>query len=116
MGRVYENSCQDSATNFKVAHLLTVPKRTVILSSWYFMTLHNIPGENYTSNEDGAFHIIPTKEYPYYSPHHISYSSSSAATNKLQRITIEPAVESSWFFNSKIQPRDTYCVCISYIK
>ena len=105
MGRVYENSCQDAANNFKVAHLLTVPRRTIILSSSYFMTLHNIPGENYTSNEDGAFHIIPTKEYPYYSPHHISYSSSSAATNKLQRITIEPAVESSWFFNSKIQPK-----------
>ena len=105
MGRVYENSCQDSANNYKVAHLLTVPKRTIILSSGYLMTLHNIPGENYTSNEDGAFHIIPTKEYPYYSPHHISFSSTSAASNKLQRITIEPAVDSSWFFNSKIQPK-----------
>ena len=87
-----------------MAHLLTYPRRTAILSSGYVTVFDNIPGVYPSSNEEGVFHTIPSKEYPYYSPHHVSYSSSSAAMNKLQRATIEPTVESSWFFESSIRP------------
>ena len=104
MGRVFENVSSHVTSNFNVAHLLRYPSRTVILSSGYVATFENIPGICPSSNEDNVFHIIPSKEYPYYSPHHVSYTSSSAAKNKLQRATMEPTVESSWFFESAIRP------------
>ena len=105
MGCVYESTIQKSTNNLNLAHLLTVPRRSVILSSGYVTTSDIIPDEISIFNKDSLnFHTIPTKEYPYYSPHHVSYSSTSAGNNKLQRITVEPNVESSWFFSSSKKP------------
>ena len=98
MGCAYESAPVSTGKNFIVAHLLTIPRRTVILSSGYVLTSDIVTAEMSDTKREDTVHITPIKEYPYYSPHHISYNSTSAANNMLQRVRIEPSVESSWFF------------------
>ena len=90
MGCAYESAPVSTGKNFIVAHLLTIPRRTVILSSGYVLTSDIVTAEMSDTKTEDTAHITPIKEYPYYSPHHISYNSTSAANNMLQRVRIEP--------------------------
>ena len=81
--------------DLRLAWILTVPKRTVVLATYIAVTEY-VP----EIKEVPANYSLPAKEYPYYSPHRTVLLGKS-----YDRAIKEPDVEVSWFFANAPQQR-----------
>ena len=91
LGKVDKNPNLD----LRLAWILTVPKRTVVLATYIAVTEY-VP----EIKEVPANYSLPAKEYPYYSPHRTVLLGKS-----YDRAIKEPDVEVSWFFTNAPQQR-----------